>query len=222
MMRHLMTAACAALIGLCISGRANANALDDGAARYRAITIVSIGQALDGARALRDHAAAGDLVGATPSLDRGPGRVGAFRGLHSRAGPRARRADRRMAERRPAAFISSRRACSALAAPTSRPMPMRWSRISTRSIANSTTCRCQPQGLLAGTVRLAYEVGESKADGGESRISGTSLDDMRNNVVGIDVAYRTIFADPLRAADPACANLVTDQIARLQGGGISA
>ena len=58
-----------------------------------------------------------------------------------------------------------------------------------------------PQGLLDGTVRLAYEVGESKADGGESRISGTSLDDMRNNVAGIDFAYRTIFADALKAAD---------------------
>jgi len=31
------------------------------------------------------------------------------------------------------------------------------------------------QGLMDGAVRLAYEVGESKSDGGESRISGTSL-----------------------------------------------
>ncbi len=54
-----------------------------------------------------------------------------------------------------------------------------------------------PQGLLDGTVRLAYEVGESKSDGGESRISGTSLDDMRNNVAGIDFAYNTIFAPSL-------------------------
>ena len=56
-----------------------------------------------------------------------------------------------------------------------------------------------PQGLLDGTVRLAYEVGESKADGGESRISGTSLDDMRNNVAGIEFAYRTIFATALKS-----------------------
>ena len=51
-----------------------------------------------------------------------------------------------------------------------------------------------PQGLLDGIVRLAYEVGESKVDGGESRVSGTSLDDMRNNVDGIELAWRTIFA----------------------------
>jgi iron uptake system component EfeO len=51
-----------------------------------------------------------------------------------------------------------------------------------------------PQGLLDGIVRLAYEVGESKVDGGESRVSGTSLNDMRNNVDGIELAWRTIFA----------------------------
>src|SRR6201992_2667976 len=73
-----------------------------------------------------------------------------------------------------------------------------------------------PQGLLDGTVRLAYEVGESKADGGESRISGTSLDDMRNNVSGIDYAYRTIFADALKGVDVRLADSVTDRIGRLK------
>jgi iron uptake system component EfeO len=58
------------------------------------------------------------------------------------------------------------------------------------------------QGLLNGAARLAYEVGESKADGGESRYSGTSLDDMRNNVSGIQLVYKTIFAAPLEASDP--------------------
>jgi iron uptake system component EfeO len=60
-----------------------------------------------------------------------------------------------------------------------------------------------PQGLLNGIVRLAYEVGESKVDGGESRVSGTSLEDMRANVDGIDVAWRTIFASQLAAHDAA-------------------
>src|SRR5262249_12348705 len=59
------------------------------------------------------------------------------------------------------------------------------------------------QGLLSGIVRLAYEVGDSKADGGESRVSGTSLDDMRSNVDGIDIAYRTIFTAAVAVADPA-------------------
>src|SRR5499427_9801486 len=58
-----------------------------------------------------------------------------------------------------------------------------------------------PQGLLNGIVRLAYERSESKADGGESRVSGTSLNDMRNNVDGIELAYRTIFASEVNARD---------------------
>lgn len=50
-------------------------------------------------------------------------------------------------------------------------------------------------------VQLAYEVGESKMDGGESRVSGTSLNDMRNNVDGIDVAWRAIFAFAVEETD---------------------
>jgi len=73
-----------------------------------------------------------------------------------------------------------------------------------------------PQGLLDGTVRLAYEVGESKADGGESRISGTSLDDMRNNVAGIDLAYRTVFADALKTVDAELNDSVTARIDQLK------
>ena len=73
-----------------------------------------------------------------------------------------------------------------------------------------------PQGLLDGIVRLAYEVGESKADGGESRISGTSLDDMRNNVAGIDFAYRTIFATALGTADAKLADGIAARIERLK------
>ena len=58
-----------------------------------------------------------------------------------------------------------------------------------------------PQGLLDGLTRLAYEIGDSKVDGGESRLSGTSLDDMRHNVDGIDLAYGTIFAAAIESRD---------------------
>jgi len=60
-----------------------------------------------------------------------------------------------------------------------------------------------PQGVLDGVVRLAYEVGESKADGGESRVSGSSLADMRNNVAGIGFAWGTVFAAAVSARDAA-------------------
>jgi len=61
--------------------------------------------------------------------------------------------------------------------------------------------RLTPQGLLDGLTRLAYEVGESKLDGGESRISGTSIDDMRHNVDGIELTYSTIFASAIENRD---------------------
>jgi iron uptake system component EfeO len=73
-----------------------------------------------------------------------------------------------------------------------------------------------PQRLLNGTVRLAYEIGESKADGGESRFSGTSLDDMRNNAEGIATAYRTIFAAAIAAHDATLAAAITQKIDALR------
>jgi iron uptake system component EfeO len=73
-----------------------------------------------------------------------------------------------------------------------------------------------PQRLLNGTARLAYEVGESKADGGESRFSGTSLDDMRNNLAGIDEAFKTIFALMLAERDPPLAAEVQAKIDRMK------
>lgn len=73
-----------------------------------------------------------------------------------------------------------------------------------------------PQRLLNGTARLAYEVGESKADGGESRFSGTSLDDMRNNLAGIDQAFKTIFAPTLTERDPPLAAKVQAKIDRMK------
>jgi iron uptake system component EfeO len=72
------------------------------------------------------------------------------------------------------------------------------------------------QGLLEGTAKLAYEIGDSKADGGESRFSGTSLDDMRNNVDGIEFVFRIVFVDAVAAADPKLAGELRSEIARLQ------
>jgi len=76
--------------------------------------------------------------------------------------------------------------------------------------------RFDPQGLLNGVARLAYEVGENKSDGGESPFSGTSLDDMRYNAYGIQSAYNVIFAAALKSADPALADLAEKQIAEMK------
>jgi len=72
------------------------------------------------------------------------------------------------------------------------------------------------QGLLNGLARLAYEIGDSKVDGGESRLSGTSLDDMRNNADGIALAYGTLFASTLAAADAKLDAQVRSEVSKLK------
>jgi iron uptake system EfeUOB component EfeO/EfeM len=76
--------------------------------------------------------------------------------------------------------------------------------------------RLTPQGLLDGLARLAYEVGEGKLDGGESRVSGTSLNDMRHNVEGIEQAYNTIFATAIESRDPNLHGTTQRQIGELK------
>jgi iron uptake system component EfeO len=86
----------------------------------------------------------------------------------------------------------------------------------TEMAAKARQTRLTPQGLLDGLSRLAYEVGESKLDGGESRISGTSLDDIRHNVEGIEQAYDTIFATAIEGRDPKLHATVQRQIDELK------
>jgi iron uptake system component EfeO len=76
--------------------------------------------------------------------------------------------------------------------------------------------RLTAQGLLNGAAKLAYEVGESKADGGESRFSGTSLDDMRNNVDGVEAVFRIVFAAEIEGRDPKLAAALRTKIDQLQ------
>ena len=73
-----------------------------------------------------------------------------------------------------------------------------------------------PQRLLNGVARLAFEIGGNKADGGESRLSATSLNDMQSNIDGIELAYRVIFSDPIEAGDPGLAGATRAAIERLK------
>lgn len=50
------------------------------------------------------------------------------------------------------------------------------------------------QRLLNGTAKLIYEIGENKAEGGESPFSGNSLTEMRVNVASVAAAYQRVFA----------------------------
>jgi iron uptake system EfeUOB component EfeO/EfeM len=204
----------AALIALA-SPAAVAGPYDDGVQRYRAILVADIGHALTGARTLHERLVAGDAAGAktawlaaragwersevftsgfVPDLDRDidawPDAAKGFHAIEAKlfGGGRTDVADEAKA------LVDNLDALS----------------IGLRDMALT------PQGLLNGIVRLAYEVGESKVDGGESRVSGTSLDDMRANVDGIDTAWRTLFAATLAAHDAALAADVQRRIGTLR------
>ena len=69
-----------------------------------------------------------------------------------------------------------------------------------------------PQGLLNGVTKLAYEVGENKSKGGESRFAGTSLSDMHENVEGIEAVYKLAFDGVLKARDAKLAARIIDKI----------
>jgi iron uptake system component EfeO len=77
------------------------------------------------------------------------------------------------------------------------------------------TAALTPQGLLNGTAKLAYEIGENKADGGESQFSGASLGDIRANVAGIAEVYRTVFGPALHGGDARRDAAITSSISAL-------
>jgi iron uptake system component EfeO len=208
--------ACVALLVLETGLRATIAApLDDAAEKYRPYMIEGIGQALAGARDLRERVAANDLAGAKKAwisaragwersevfttgfvpeldaqIDAWPNSDSGFHAIEARL------------------FGAGRTDAGKDADALVEHLDNLHGKLRNMALT--------PQGLLDGIVRLAYEVGESKADGGESRISGTSLDDMRNNVAGIDFTYRTIFSTALTTADAKLADGVTTRIERLK------
>ncbi len=204
------------LLTLVVCARtAEAGALDEAAERYRSYAVEGIGSALAGARDLRERVAAKDLAGARKAwlsaragwersevftagfvpeldaqIDAWPNADSGFHAIEAKL------------------FGAGRTDVEADADALVKHLDELHTRLRDMALP--------PQGLLDGTVRLAYEIGESKADGGESRISGTSLDDMRNNVAGVEFAYRTIFADSLNSVDSSLADSIARRIEQLK------
>lgn len=197
------------------SHRVQATALDDAVERYRPYLIEGIGQALAGARDLRSKAAAHDVAGAKQAW------------LAARAGWER-------SEVFTSGFVpelDSQIDAWPDATTGFHAIEAKLFGAGTTDVAGDADALVMhlddlhdrlrgfpltSQGLMDGIVRLAYEVGESKSDGGESRISGTSLEDMRNNVAGIEFAHRTLFVDSLSATDRELAVAIDRKIDELK------
>jgi iron uptake system EfeUOB component EfeO/EfeM len=209
-------AACIALLTVFVGVRpSSAGALDEAVERYRPFLTEGIGDALASARLLRDRAGASDLAGAKAAW------------MSARAGwERSEVFTAGFVPELDALIDAWPNADSGFHAIEAKLFGVGQTDVGKDAEALIKNLddlhdklRNMPltaQGLLDGTVRLAYEVGESKADGGESRISGTSLDDIRNNVAGIDFAYRTLFADALKAVDAKVDEQTESRIAQLK------
>jgi iron uptake system component EfeO len=202
-------------LGVLVASSCRAASLDDAAERYRPYMVEQIDQSLAGARALRERIAAKDTDGAkrewiaarvgweraevftsgfVPELDAEiDAWPNATLGFHAIEAELFGREPGKIDEQTDALIYH-------------------LSDLDTKVHLIQLT----PQRLLNGTARLAYEIGESKADGGESRFSGTSLNDMRNNADGIALAYDVIFAPALTASDPQLAQAAKAKIAELQ------
>jgi iron uptake system component EfeO len=194
---------------------ASTEALADAAEHYRPMMIEQIDQSLAGARLMRDRLAAGDLEGAkvawidarvgweraevftsgfVPDLDREidawPNALLGFHAIEAKLFG-AKRTD---VQQETDALI----------------LHLEDLDVKVKHL------QLLPQRLLNGVARLSYEVGESKADGGESSFSGTSLNDMRNNVEGIELAYQTIFREAVEERDAKLGAEIQEKISQLK------
>jgi len=78
------------------------------------------------------------------------------------------------------------------------------------------TTRLTAQGLLNGTAKLIYEIGENKAEGGESPFSGNSLAEMRVNVASVATAYERVFAPLTKKRNAELAKALSKDLAVMQ------
>jgi iron uptake system component EfeO len=72
------------------------------------------------------------------------------------------------------------------------------------------------QGLLNGTAKLIYEIGENKAGGGESPFSGNSLAEMRVNVAAVAAVYERVFAPLAKKRNAELARVFSNDLAVMQ------
>jgi len=69
--------------------------------------------------------------------------------------------------------------------------------------------------LIASAATMTYAIGSDEADGSESAVSGTSLDDMRHNLEALKYLWKTVFANALAVKHKVLADDIFTQMAGL-------
>jgi iron uptake system component EfeO len=160
-----------ALLAALAAPAAHAEALEDAAERYRPYMIEEVDQALTGARMLRDRIGANDVDGAKKAWI--AARIGWERAEVFTSGFVAELGE--MIDAWPNALTGFHAIEAKLFGAGAVDVAEEINALIYHLTDLDVKIRYTPlnaQGLLDGTARLAYEVGESKADGGESHSSG--------------------------------------------------
>ena len=209
-----MTATLLAIGFIAVAGRAQAaDTLAKGAADYKPFAVERIGMALAGAKDLQAAVKAGDVKAAQAAWIKSRKGWEAAEPITGEFFPKLDEAIDAWPDAKQgyhaieAALFSGK--LEEIKAPTDKLV----ADLSTFDAQlKAPSFKFEPQGLLNGAAKLAYEVGENKSKGGESPYAGTSLIDMFQNVEGIEAVYKLAFHPTLKARDPKLASRIIDKI----------
>lgn len=214
-----MTFCCGLLAAslLALSGPANADTLAKGAADYKPYAVEHIGKALKSAKELQAAIKAGDVKAAQSAWIKSRKGWEAVEPITAEFFPKLDEAIDAWPDSKQgyhaieAALFSGK--LKEIAASTDKlvaDLAEFDKQLSAASFA------FEPQGLLNGAAKLAYEVGENKSKGGESPYAGTSIIDMHENVEGIEAVYELAFDATLKASDAKLAGDIHNKIEELE------
>lgn len=216
MMKRMLGCALAVLL-VAAAGRAEADALADGAANYKPFAVEHIGMALAGAKELQAAVKAGDAKRAQAAWINS--RKG-WEAIEPITGEFFEQLDKAI-DAWPDATQGYHAVEAALFAgklgEVGAPVDGLVANLAEfQKQLSAPSFKFAPQGLLNGATKLAYEVGENKSKGGESPYAGTSLIDMQENVEGIEALYKLVFEGPLQARDGKLAAGIHDKIEQVE------
>jgi len=201
----IATASCCwAIAAAAPAGALDASALDSAAAVFKPYVLEQIARCLSATRNMRERIAAGDLAGAQQAW---LAARGGWEGSEVISNEYFADLDRKID-----AWPDAERGFHAIEAKLFGAHDVK-ALPAAEELVNDLedfqrqlrTAKLTAQGLLNGSAKLAYEIGENKAEGGESPFSGNSLAEMRDNVASIAAAYARVFAPAAKKRNGALA-----------------